>query len=435
MNWLYRAAFAGLPALLAVTAFAAELAPTSMPALDPQTATLIQQLDSDDYHTRQSAADQLTARGESIRPAMAALALFGKTPEEQSSAAAVIARLDKAIAESPTLITLHMKEANPRDIFAEIARQAHVDLPIWPEELWKDARFGPIPKLTLDIDQQPFWIALVSACQNASAHIQSMGLNREMTIMQGASNDMLAGPRCMSGLFIIVAESAGRNHQVSFTPGQTFSNNDSIQFKLYADPKAHLLGLQNLATLTLATDDKGGSLIGPGNAVPQYVGNVQAMMANFNAPLHYPNDGYTQVAKLKGMVDVTVAAKKETLEIPDLAAAGDKLFPIGRWTVQVNNFHVTGASGSFNLKIDTGGAPPNDIYTTAQNIRVMDAAGHALNRMGGGGSGFNNEINYQASFNSPAPIKTPVKMVWDVVTETKTQSIPFEFTDLPLPTP
>jgi hypothetical protein len=51
---------------------------------------------------------------------MAALALLGKTPEEQSSAAAVIARLDKAIAESPTLITLHMKDANPRDVFAEI---------------------------------------------------------------------------------------------------------------------------------------------------------------------------------------------------------------------------------------------------------------------------------------------------------------------------
>jgi hypothetical protein len=434
MNRLNRAAFFGLLASFAVTAIAAESAPTTMPTLDPQTAALIDQLDSDDYHTRQSAADQLTARGESIRPAMAALALLGKTPEEQSSAAAVIARLDKAIAESPTLITLHMKDANPRDVFAEIGKQAHVDLPIWPEDLWKDARFGNIPKLTLDIDQQPFWVALATACESASAHIQSMGQNRETTVMQGTNNDMLAGPRCASGLFIVVAESAARNHQVSFTPGRNFSNNDSIQFQLYADPKAHLLDVQNPATLTLATDDKGGSLIGADNAVPQYRANVQGLMVNFTAPLHYPNDGYTQAAKLKGTVAVTMAVKTETLEISDMAA-GDKSYAIGRWSVQVQEFHVTGANGSFNLKINTGGAPPNDIYTAAQNIRVMDADGHALNRMGGGGSGFNNEINYQASFNSSAPIKTPVKLVWDVVTETKTKSIPFEFTDLPLPTP
>jgi hypothetical protein len=57
MKLQHRVLFAGLPTLLAVTAFAAEPAPTSMPALDPQTAALIQQLDSDDYHTRQSATD------------------------------------------------------------------------------------------------------------------------------------------------------------------------------------------------------------------------------------------------------------------------------------------------------------------------------------------------------------------------------------------
>jgi len=432
MNWLHRAAFAALPALLVVVA--AEPAPTTMPALDAQTTALIEQLDADDWHTRQSAADQLAARGESIRPAMIALAVLGKTPEEQSSAAAVIARLDKAIAESPTLITLHMKDANPRDVFAEIGRQAHMDLPIWPEELWKDARFGNIPKLTLDIDQQPFWVALMTACQDASAHIQSMGQNREMTVMQGANNDMLGGPRYTSGLFIVVAESAGRNHQVSFGPGRNFNNNDSIQFQLYADPKAHLLEVQNTATLTLATDDKGSSLIGGASAVPQYRANVQGLMANFTAPLHYPNNGYTQITKLKGTVDLTVAAKTETLEIADMAA-GDKLYPISRWSVQVKEFHVTGSNGSVNLKIDTGGAPPNDIYTAAQNIRLIDATGHALNRMGSGGSGFNTEINYQCSFHMTAPIKTPVKLVWDIVTETKLKSVPFEFADLPLPTP
>jgi hypothetical protein len=434
MKYFHRAVFGGLLASLAIATTAAESVPTTMPSLDAPTAALIDQLDSDDWHTRQSAADQLAARGEPIRPAMVGLAVLGKTPEEQSSAAAIIARLDKVIAETPTLITLHVKEANPRDVFAEIGKQAHMDLPIWPEDLWKDSRFGIIPKVTLDIDQQPFWVALVMACQSASAHIQSMGQNRETTVMQGANNDMLGGPRCTSGLFIVVAESAARDHQVSFIPGRNFNNNDSIQFQLYADPKAHLLEVQNPATLTLATDDKGGSLIGADNAVPQYRANPQGLMANFTAALHYPNDGYTQITKLKGTVDVTMATKTETLEIPDMAA-GNKSYPIGRWNVQMQEFHVTGANGSFNLKINTGGAPPTEIYTAAQNIRVMDAAGHALNRIGGGGSGFNNEINYQASFNSPAPIKTPVKLVWDIVTETKAQSIPFEFTDLPLPTP
>ena len=45
------------------------------------------------------------------------------------------------------------------------------------------------------------------------------------------------------------------------------------------------------------------------------------------------------------------------------------------------------------------------------------------------------EVNYAVNFSTSEPIKAPVKLTWDVVTQTKPQSIPFEFTDLPLPTP
>ncbi len=434
MNRFHRAAFAGLLASIAAAVHAQTTASVKMPSLDKQTRALIDQLDADDYHTRQSAADQLAAIGEPIRPAMVALAVLGKTPEEQASAAAILARLDKIVADRPTLITLHVNEANPRDVFAEIAKQAHVDLPIWPDQLWTDARFGNIPKITLDIDQQPFWPALVAACDVASVHLQSMGPNQAMTVMQGASNGMLAGPQYTSGLFLIIAQGASRNHGVSFVPGRAGENNDSIQFQLYADPKARLLDVHNQAVLTLATDDKGNSLVttSDNNNIPRFRGNQQNWAVPFTAPLRYPDDGYTKITKLKGTLEATVVTKSQTLEIPDMAAAINTTHAIGHWTVQVTEFSINGAGGSYKVKIETGGAQPNEVFTAARSIRLIDAAGHSLTN-GGGGSGNPTEINYGSGLNASGPIKSPVKLVWDVVTETKEQSIPFEFSDLPLP--
>jgi hypothetical protein len=436
MNWLHRAAFAvvlGTRAIFAVAADAPTTAPVTMPSLDKQTSALIDQLDADDYHTRQSAADQLAAIGEPIRPAIVALAALGKTPEQQSSAAAILARLDKIIADRPTLITLHVKEANPREVFAEIAKQAHTDLPIWPEQLWTDNRFGNIPKITLDIDQQPFWLALAQACQSASVHVQNMGNNQTMTIMQGSNNDMLVGPRCMSGLFIIVADSAARNHAISFARGQSATNIDDIEFHLYVDPKARLVETHNPATLTLAEDDKGNSLIATA-AVSRFRSASQGSSVTFSAPLHYPNDGYTKITKLKGTLEATMAAKTQTLEIPDMAAAINTTHPVGHWTVDVQDFRLNGNSGSFSLKIHTGGTSVNQMFYAERSIQLIDATGRNLVN-GGGGGGNDTEVQYSSSFSTSDPIKSPVKLVWNVVTETKQQSIPFEFTDLPLPSP
>jgi hypothetical protein len=433
MNWIHRTAFAVALTSCIIFAKAAD-APTTMPAVDQATAALIDQLDSDDYHTRQSASDQLTARGETIRPAMAALAVLGKSPEVQTAAAAVVAALDKAAADRPTMITLHMKEANPREVFAEIARQSHADLPIWPSQLWADARMGPIPKVTLDMDQQPFWLALAQACQATSTHIQNMGMNQGITIAQGASGGMLAGPLSTNGLFIVVADSASRNRQVSYITGRVFSNNDAIQFQLYADPKAHLMDAENQAVLTLATDDKGNSLIAPNNNVARYRVTQQGMPITFSAPLHFPSDGYTKATKLKGTLGVRVAAKTSTLEIADVSAALNTTRIVGPWSVQLQDFHIDGANGSLKVKIQTGGTQAGDVFTAARTIRLTDAAGQFLNG-GGGGSGSNLEIDYQCNFNASEKIKSPVKLTWDVVTESKIQDVPFEFTDLPLPAP
>jgi hypothetical protein len=434
MNWINRTAFIAVLASRVIFARAAD-APTTMPAVDQATAALIDQLDSDDYHTRQSASDQLTARGETIRPAMIALAVLGKSPEVQTAAAAVVAALDKAAADRPTMITLHMKEANPREVFAEIARQSHTDLPIWPPQLWTDARMGPVPKVTLDIDQQPFWLALTQACQATSTHVQNMGMNQGITIAQGGGGDMLAGPQSTSGLFIVVAETASRNRQVSFVPGRVFPNNDTIQFQLYADPKVRLLDTENQAVLTLATDDKGNSLIAPNNNnVARYRVTQQGMPIAFSALMHYPNDGYTKATKLKGTLQVRLAAKTSTLEIADVSAALNTMRVVGPWSVQLQDFHIDGSNGFLKINIRTGGAQPNDVFNTMRNIRLTDAAGQILNG-GWGGGGSPLELNYQCSFNASEKIKSPVKLTWDVPTESKMQDVPFEFTDLPLPMP
>jgi hypothetical protein len=92
---------------------------------DRKFSSLIQQLDSDDWHAREAAQRQLLDIGQPVR-----------SDEQRSRAEAILYQLDQRRPDVPTLITLHQRNANPRDVFAQIADQAKVPIRIWPDTLW-----------------------------------------------------------------------------------------------------------------------------------------------------------------------------------------------------------------------------------------------------------------------------------------------------------
>ena len=412
-------------------------AATTQP-LDAPTAARVVQLDSDDWHSRQQAEDQLVAQGESVRDAMrAVMADASRSEEIRSRAAAVIARLDQAAANTPTLITLKTSRGNPRDVLNDLARQAHTTLTYMPENLW-GPQFPVAPKVTVDLHGVPFWSAVSQVCKQANARVQPNGAMNALMVMQGNfGGDMMDGPQSVNGLFTVTAVSATLNRQVSFLPNARMAANnarDEIRFALFADPKVHLIQADALAVLTQADDDKGHSMLGPPDARAFFRGRLYGFGGTFSSRLQYPNDGYTKLARIKGSLHVTIADRTERLELNDLSQSLNKPHPLGDWVVRIQQFQVSDSAGSLRMHVQYGGSDPSSVLRGLQDVRLTDAAGALLVSGLGGNMVGNGSIDCQSNFQYPQPIAPPVKLSWDVVTQSKSETVAFSFTDLPMPT-
>jgi hypothetical protein len=89
---------------------------------------------------------------------------------------------------------------------------------------------------------------------------------------------------------------------------------------------------------------------------------------------------------------------------------------------------------------EVGEALQSTVYT---RLKVLDAKGQPLEHRGYSSTGRNNETEMTLHFGQghrfadgqDEPTGDPVKLLWEVPTETRDVTIPFEFTDLPLPSP
>jgi len=411
--------------------------PTTWPATVPaaQVEALITQLSADDWHQRQKAEDQLVELGETAKPFIQRLGSQVHDDEIRVRCAAALARIDKEIAEGPTYITLHFKDAGPKEIFAELARQAHTEIKEWPEGLWNGPRkmMGNVAKVSVDIDRQPFWAAVAEVCEKTGTHLQQISNDGVWSVMLGQSD--MSGPRCQSGQFMFVAEGATRSREMRYAPVSE-RNSDSLSINIFVDPKAHLAGWCYDPDISEATDDKGNSM---GTHTSNNGFSMQRMgMITINVPMSYPNDGYTKLAKLRGKLQVMVATKTEVVEIPDMEKAVGTSTPATGCSLAFTNVKIAGRSIKYSMTIKRAGMLQEqwqNMFNHLQNARLIDAKGRVVWSGGGGGSMSDTEVTTSVDGNTGEAIVAPVKLVWELAIETQERAIPFEFTDLPLPKP
>jgi hypothetical protein len=410
----------------------------SQPTTPPQEQHLIDQLNADDWRARQAAEDGLVAMGQQTRGEMLLLTATG-TAEQRTRAQSVLARLDVAAANSPTLVTLHMKDANPRDIFSAIAKQAGVDLAFFPENLWSPAQGVQIPSVSIDLDHQPFWSAIEQAGQASASRVQTMnnGNGNKLTVQQSnLGEDWLAGPRFTRGQFTVMPMQISRNQTVTFSPSASKSSNTEMQFQLLVDPKVTVVSVQYCPKLTEALDDKGNSLVPPQDRSQGEQGGP-ALTFQLSTPLEFPNDGFTKLASLKGTISVAVASRVEHLDLPDVKSAVNQPKRLGDWTFVLESCDIGQRDGNYAVKVTVPSrmVDANAVYSMMSQIQLIDAAGNSISSGYNSGSGDMTHYEIKKTFTAPDVIHLPVRLKWDVPVETKEKQIPFEFKDLPLPTP
>jgi hypothetical protein len=418
-------------------------ATTTQPAVSPGILQLIDQLNADDWRSRQSAEDRLVAIGESVRGPVSQVCLNG-SPEQRTRGPAILARLDVALANRPTLITLHMKNANPHDVFAEIGRQAAIDVGFSPPNLWGKLRGVPFSPVNIDLDQQPFWAAVAQVSQLTATRMQMMnfGNGNKLTVCQSnPGEDWLAGPRSDQGQFIVMPERIDRNQSIAFSPAPLKTSTSAIQLKLLVDPKVTVTRVVYRAKLTQATDDKGHSLLPPddGPAFRGFQGFQEGPGLTFelNSPLVFPENAGSKLSCLKGIISVLVASQMEHLDLPDVTTFINQPKLVGRWTVTLESCQIGEKDGSYALKVSVPERilDPNSLFSAIGQIRLVDSAGQTISTGYNSGSGDGLRYEIKKNFTFPEMIHPPVSLKWDLPMETKEKQVRFEFTDLPLPTP
>jgi hypothetical protein len=425
------------PLSLAALALAAPLL-HAQATTAPTTQALIQQLSADVWTDRQAAQKQLIDLGDAARGPVRQALDVATSEETRVRAQAVLAALDEKRAIGPSIITIHMKDAAPRDIFAELERQCGAPLEV------SDPRFWDRPpanrRVSVDVERQPFWDAMdtISAATGVQIARSSGATFRVVT---GMSEE---GRAVNDGATRIVARSASFTRNISFGGGAAPRSNFNIQFTAAAEPRMHVHRSGGPPMLTEAVDDLGNSLLIPNTQQSYYYGGQTGNLWSFAAQLNYPEHPGKRIAKLRGSIDYLIRVKSETLEIPDIATARNVSKTVGPLTVTVTGMEQK--EDQYELKVtlstaqpDPLGMPTSQLYMYLQELQLLDARGNPLTPQGIGSSGSNQQIEGTVRFSRAGsardgkPFGEPAKLVWSIATETRPITANFEFTDLPMP--
>jgi len=416
------------------------IAETSPPATQPSSQpvdlhALAKDLSSPNWQVRRTARETFIRLGYEAKPTLEQIVQNAQDEEARHQAQEALALIEENVRLGPSYITLHVKDAKPEEVFAEISKQCHTSLTPYPENLWSQGNFKP---LTLDVDRKPFWEVMPSLCQHYGVDFTQFQTG--LRIMRTGMN-RLQGITEVDGPFLVVANQITYTRTRSLVAGRGENSSFSMSLFVYPEPKITLMhGITNLKLIE-AVDDHGNSLLPPVNGRSVTSGGFGAGAAQLYAPLIYPrhNPG-TKIARFRANASFNVQTKSQQIQIADLMKMKDHHESLK--SMDVTFKEVTQKNDVYELKLviyTSPLAPPEfrNIYEQVQNnLHLLDDRGQELQHRGmssspvqqGAEAGL--EITLQFGINMPG--RPPEKLVWDVPTEFKEIIVPIHFNDIPL---
>jgi len=425
---------------------AAPTTPPNLPTTAPteaqiaaQADALIKDLSSNDWQTRQKAQDALVLLGLDARPRLLDAFRQARDEEVRTRLEAALRQLEELRATGPSIITIHMKGVHPKVAFAELARQASTDLRPSPTDLWTGREW---PAIDVDIDHQPFWIAMKDLCAKVGVTPQNSARERDMVLTDRNIATRVWGqaPSCVSGPFLVVANYIHRSHYVDLNQPDNVRRNAVVQLVVYAEPKIRVLQASYIAKLDECVDNKGEALAAPTPAAD----NMQPLAGNWSWNLSVqlmPKPQSEKIARLKGSARFVIQTRAESVEIPNILNARNVTKSIGGRRFLLKEVRKAGQAYTVQVLIYRAGWNPNELNMMYpyNNFRLVDADDTPLTRINASNAGTTAEaIDVTLSFQRQnwAGLENagePAKLVWEIPIETKEIRIPFEFKDLDLP--
>jgi hypothetical protein len=348
-----------------------------------------------------------------------------------------------------------------RDALDHIAKQAGIEIKFNPPWLWSGQNNSPVEVLSIDLDNAPFWSAMSDFCTAAHARVFENG-PQGLMIGEDAtpSTSHLGGVMITSGPYAVVATRITRNAQTDLATGQT-SRFDNLLMSLYVDPNIRITS-HSQAWLEIANDETGQSLLPDHNANADTVQMLGISYERFciqqQAALKFPAHPGHSLALVRGGMLIETPDQVSTIQIDDITQSIGKLYTAGDYSLQITACHLAQSSGNlaFTASRKPRPAPPPDkpvAHTLKQLLSIpqplprtdwisnrlqgnaptlINADGTQISA-GGGGGGSDTRVDWTMNFNQSIPIQQPVKLVWRIPTKLRTDTVQFEFKDLPLP--
>jgi len=410
--------------------------PTTGPAL-PSAEEMLKKLASDNWHERKMAQDQLVRLGEDAKPLVREVIRRAPDAESRKNAEAALAQIEENRITGPSFVSIHVKDAEPKEVMAELSRQCFAPLHTWPDNLWDQ---GQWPKITLDFDHAPFWTVMQQVCQKFGVNFQPFN-NNGLRLMRGGMQ--VAGDTAIEGAFLIVAQQITYSRTRMFGQGQGEQTNFGINFFVYPEPKLTVVRSAGSIKLDEAADDLGNNLVPLGNNNQFFSGGYGWGGWGLYAQLQYPTKKKlgSRLVKFKGTTSFVVQTKMEKLEIanPMSLTAVNKV--VNGTAVTIKELKKNGDGYDLKLTVNQNAAQGNvlgELTEQVQNrINLEDAQGTVFDHRGMGTSGSNQMLEISVNFGRPfrpdgRQAGEPTKLVWEIPIQTKEISVPIDFKNLPL---
>jgi hypothetical protein len=422
--------------------------PTTLPiAADPAAIkAAADKLADTNWRTREQALSDLIRMGEAAVPALQKLEQTTSIDEVRNAAQTALRQIGENRLVGPSFVTLHLKDATPRQAFEELARQSFTRFKPLPDELWAQAGQQ---RVTLDVDHQPFWVAMRElskktgvelVCENGQTQLSLVGVTR-----MGSRHGTVAGA------FLIIPMQASLNRTVDFENDDPVVEEDfSLQLSAFPEPKLKVIRQNPGFKVLEAVDDKGNSLIpdepGPNGVIDDLEGVMPGSGDGsfmLSTPLKRPKKIGTKLARFRASVGFKLQIESRMIEIKDLKTIKDLSYNVNGTRVVLNDFKKD--NDQYQLRITFPMDPNNPIQMTelqnniGQRLRLLDAKGEPMESHGlAGGDGEGNQLqftmNFSRSMQEDGKLSgEPVRLEWEIPTKSRDIEVIFELKDLKIP--
>ncbi|HXE53640.1 MAG TPA: hypothetical protein VN541_11515, partial [Tepidisphaeraceae bacterium] len=159
---------------------------------------LLKEFSDPDWRQRRQGMQQLLQAGDEAEVILTALLRRDLAQETRKNVETALHLVRDNRLLGPSLISLHVKDASPGQVFADISGQCHGAVPCEPDDLWNQKAW---PKLTLDVDRRPFWQVVQDLAPRLGVEYLSSDPD-EVRISRGSNRPDSV---CVSGAFLLTA--------------------------------------------------------------------------------------------------------------------------------------------------------------------------------------------------------------------------------------